>query len=58
MLALAAGRDITNMFESYHPFASEHASAVLKKYYVCDVADTELPRYVYLEVQSIDYGVP
>jgi len=45
MLCLAAGRDITNMFESYHPFAGETATAILKKYYVCDVADTELPRY-------------
>lgn len=46
MLTLSAGRDITNMFESYHPFAGEHVSAVLKKYYVCDIADSELPRFV------------
>lgn len=47
MLTLAAGRDITNMFESYHPFAGEITTSILKKYYVCDVADTELPRYVW-----------
>lgn len=45
VLTLAAGRDITNMFESYHPFSGELTNTILKKYYVCDVADTELPRY-------------
>jgi len=46
VLSLAAGRDITNMFESYHPFSGELATSILKKYYVCDVADTEHPRYI------------
>jgi fatty acid desaturase/predicted heme/steroid binding protein len=45
VLTLSAGRDITNMFESYHPFSGELTTSILKKYYVCDVADTELPRY-------------
>lgn len=44
MITLAAGRDITNMFESYHPFSGELATAILKKHYVCDISDTELPR--------------
>lgn len=46
VLTLSAGRDVTNMFESYHPFSGETASAILKKYYICDVADNELPRYI------------
>lgn len=45
MLTLTAGRDITNMFESYHPFSGELTNAILKKYYICDIADAELPRY-------------
>lgn len=45
MITLSAGRDITNMFESYHPFSSELATSIIKKYYVCDILDTELPRY-------------
>jgi len=45
VLTLTAGRDITNMFESYHPFSGEMPSTILKKYYVCDIAETELPKY-------------
>lgn len=69
VLVLAAGRDITNLFESYHPFSGDVPATILKKYYVCDIADTELPRYTtksplydtlrkrvgdYLKRQSID----
>lgn len=45
VLTLTAGRDITNMFESYHPFSGEMPTIILKKYYVCDIAETELPKY-------------
>lgn len=45
VLALSAGRDVTNLFESYHPFSGDQPFQILKKYYVCDMADTELPRY-------------
>jgi fatty acid desaturase/predicted heme/steroid binding protein len=45
VLVLSAGRDVTNLFESYHPFAGDLPATILKKYYVCDVADNELPRY-------------
>jgi len=45
VLTLTAGRDITNMFESYHPFSGDLPATILKKYYVCDIADCELPRY-------------
>jgi fatty acid desaturase/predicted heme/steroid binding protein len=45
VLILSAGRDVTNLFESYHPFSGDTPSIILKKYYICDMADTELPRY-------------
>lgn len=45
VLTLTAGRDITNMFESYHPFSGEVTTAILKKHYICDIAETELPKY-------------
>jgi fatty acid desaturase/predicted heme/steroid binding protein len=45
VLTLTAGRDVTNMFESYHPFSGEKATTILKKYYICDIAEAELPRY-------------
>jgi fatty acid desaturase len=45
VLVLSAGRDVTNLFESYHPFSGDLPSTLLKKYYVCEVADNELPRY-------------
>jgi fatty acid desaturase/predicted heme/steroid binding protein len=46
VLALSAGRDITNTFESYHPFSGELTTSIIKKYYVCDIADSELPKYI------------
>lgn len=45
VLLLSAGRDVTNLFESYHPFSGDTPFQILKKYYVCDISDTELPRY-------------
>jgi len=45
VLILSAGRDVTNLFESYHPFSGDTPSTIIKKYYICDMADTELPRY-------------
>lgn len=45
VLVLAAGRDVTNLFESYHPFSGDTPATILNKYYVCDMADSELPRY-------------
>jgi len=45
VILLSAGRDVTNLFESYHPFSGDIPFQILKKFYVCDVADTELPRY-------------
>lgn len=45
MIVLSAGRDVTNLFESYHPFSGDQPANILKKYYICDIADTELPRY-------------
>lgn len=45
-LTLSAGRDITNMFESYHPFSGELTTSILKKYYICDIADSEHPKYI------------
>jgi fatty acid desaturase/predicted heme/steroid binding protein len=44
MLLFSAGRDITNLFESYHPFTNKPAQ-VLAKYYVGDISSTEFPRY-------------
>lgn len=35
------------MFESYHPFSGDLTNAILKKYYVCDIAETELPKYTF-----------
>eukprot|EP01113_Clastostelium_recurvatum_P034071 TRINITY_DN457_c0_g1_i2.p1 TRINITY_DN457_c0_g1~~TRINITY_DN457_c0_g1_i2.p1 ORF type:complete len:498 (-),score=105.60 TRINITY_DN457_c0_g1_i2:129-1622(-) len=45
LVLMSAGRDITNLFESYHPL-SDLPCQVLKKFYVCDIADNELPRFV------------
>lgn len=45
VLILSAGRDVTNLFESYHPFSGDTPATILKKYYICNIADTELPRY-------------
>jgi len=44
ILLLAAGRDITLAFDSYHPFSTK-AESVLKKYEIGEVVDTEYPTY-------------
>jgi fatty acid desaturase/predicted heme/steroid binding protein len=46
VLSISAGRDITNMFESYHPFSGQITTSILNKYYVCDIADSEHPKYI------------
>jgi len=44
LIMLCAGRDVTNLFESYH-IMSDMPAEILKKYYICEVATTELPKY-------------
>ena len=45
MLLLSAGRDITDMLPSYHPFTLDNVEAILAKYEVGTVKTTEFPRY-------------
>jgi acyl-lipid (8-3)-desaturase len=44
VLLLAAGRDITDLFKSYHPF-SKTAATVLERYAIGKVSSTEFPQY-------------
>lgn len=44
MILLSAGRDVTNLFESYHVM-SDAPAQTLKKYYVGEISTGELPRY-------------
>jgi len=44
LLLMCAGRDITNLFESYHVM-SDNPAITLKKYYIGEIRTTELPRY-------------
>lgn len=44
ILLMAAGRDVTAVFESYHAF-SDSAKKVLEKYYVGDLISNELPTF-------------
>eukprot|EP01112_Ceratiomyxa_fruticulosa_P003885 TRINITY_DN141_c0_g1_i4.p1 TRINITY_DN141_c0_g1~~TRINITY_DN141_c0_g1_i4.p1 ORF type:complete len:487 (-),score=90.18 TRINITY_DN141_c0_g1_i4:261-1721(-) len=45
IILMSSGRDVTNLFQSYHPL-TDKPSQVLKKYYKCDISNTEFPRYV------------
>ncbi|EGC38083.1 delta 5 fatty acid desaturase [Dictyostelium purpureum] len=45
VLMLGAGRDVTNLFESYHPM-SDKPSAILKNYEIGFISSYEHPRYV------------
>jgi len=45
ILLLSAGRDVTNLFESYHPMSDKPAS-LLKKYEVGVISSYEFPIYV------------
>ncbi len=44
VLLLAAGRDCTDLFDSYHPF-TDKPREVLDKFYVGEVKTTEFPQY-------------
>lgn len=44
LLLLSSGRDVTNLFQSYHPLTQKPAQ-ILKKYYVCDMSNSEFPNY-------------
>ncbi|EGG25093.1 hypothetical protein DFA_03339 [Cavenderia fasciculata] len=45
VLLYAAGRDVTNLFESYHPF-TEKPAQIIEKYQVGVLSSTEFPKYV------------
>ncbi|KAM9941304.1 hypothetical protein ACTFIT_007840 [Dictyostelium discoideum] len=45
VLILAAGRDVTNLFESYHPM-TDLPSKMLKQYEIGQVSTMEFPKYV------------
>lgn len=45
ILLLTAGRDISDLFVTYHPF-TDKAAAVISKYQIGEVSTTEFPQFV------------
>ncbi|EGG19896.1 delta 5 fatty acid desaturase [Cavenderia fasciculata] len=45
IILYSSGRDVTNLFESYHPM-SDKPAAILEKYHIGTVSSLEFPKYV------------